>query len=512
MRTASTILFVFISCLATSTSCAAQTSPLIIDGELDDWHSIGPALIDPMDAADAAVDFGEVRIAHTKSHVHLLVDFGRTVNAQGLDGFAMILLDADGDPATGRLERGLPGVDLIIDLSPPNANRPDRNGMGMGVRSTTYVPDPANPQRRPLSVYDVGMQFAPTHASRRIEFRLDRGSKLPETADLFLGRSFSMKLVFNDLAGNVADETAIMQVDLSKGEQKSPTLDAAIDPMTRKASTDLRIMNWNVLRGANFTNPDPFARTIAAINPDVILLQELPETTSSEQLKAFLALAAHDVHWNVALGAGGGDLRCAIASKLPMQEALQSVPMPDQPDRTLRCVGAVIEHGERRLLTVAVHLRCCGRAGGPEDQIRLTEVRTLSEAMLSLMKQEAIDGVVIAGDFNLVGSRDPAEVMAAGLDLDRSALRLAHPLGLDGLSHVTWADPMQPFAPGRLDLLMYSDSSLEMDRTFIYDSSHLSARWLESHTVKSDDSREASDHLPVIADLRWIGAADDGNN
>jgi len=46
----------------------------------------------------------------------------------------------------------------------------------------------------------------------------------------------------------------------------------------------------------------------------------------------------------------------------------------------------------------------------------------------------------------------------------------------------------------------------------VYDSRSLSSRWLTHYAVLASDSSEASDHLPIVADMRWIGnAASDAN-
>ena len=113
---------------------------LAMDGQFDDWASVPVAMVDPSDAPDAFVDVGEVRVSSDARFVYLLVDLGRVVNAQGLDGHAMILLDADGNPATGKAKHGLPGTDLIIDLTPPNTKNPGQPGVGMAIRSTTHSP------------------------------------------------------------------------------------------------------------------------------------------------------------------------------------------------------------------------------------------------------------------------------------------------------------------------------------------------------------------------------------
>ena len=66
-------------------------------------------------------------------------------------------------------------------------------------------------------------------------------------------------------------------------------------------------MAWNVERGAIFTHSEPFARTIAAIQPDVILLEELTSKNSAAQVKEFLQKtlpASEGKSWNVVFGAG----------------------------------------------------------------------------------------------------------------------------------------------------------------------------------------------------------------
>src|SRR5262245_52413686 len=103
-------LFVAAVCLLHPAEPNHRSAAIVLDAKLDDWGGVSPTLIDPADAPESAVDFGELRITHDGRFVHLLLDFGRTVNAQGLNGTAMILLDADGDPRTGSTQHQLPGV------------------------------------------------------------------------------------------------------------------------------------------------------------------------------------------------------------------------------------------------------------------------------------------------------------------------------------------------------------------------------------------------------------------
>ena len=63
------------------------------------------------------------------------------------------------------------------------------------------------------------------------------------------------------------------------------------------------------------------------------------------------------------------------------------------------------------------------------------------------------DAVLIGGNFNLVGSRDPIDVLLnAGLHVDGSPLADVRALSLDGRTNATWRGiGGGRFTPGRLD-------------------------------------------------------------
>ncbi len=493
---------------------------IVLDAQFDDWNHIGPITSDPVgDAPAAFVDLGEVRVNIDNNFVHLLIDFGRTVNVQGLEGTAMILLNADGLNETGQAMRGVTGTDIIIDLTPPLPDHPGAPGRGIALRSTTYTPDPNDPNLPPLNPYDINFAFAPTHAGRRIEFRLGRGV-FPKLPPLFTNHSFTGQVVFADVNGAIQDETDAFTVTLPPRPATASTLpdDAMqpIDPLKRAAGTQARIMNWNVERSAILTNPEPFVRTINGLQPDVILLQEITDKTTLDDLRAFAARLpapvgdnAGDapVEWHIILGQGGGDLRCGIISRLPhtVVPALDPMIMIEQPDRTVRALGALIDIGGRKLLTTSLHLKCCGRLGSTEDDTRMREVAAVHRAMQLVCAElkPAPDGVLIAGDLNLVGSREPLENLMSGLDLDGSPLALVDAYPIDGRSNATWADRHQPFVPGRLDYAMLTDSTIDVRNCFVYDAFDLSPRWRDAHHTQADDIAVASDHMPVVFDVAW---------
>ncbi|MHC4993154.1 MAG: endonuclease/exonuclease/phosphatase family protein, partial [Planctomycetota bacterium] len=248
---------------------------------------------------------------------------------------------------------------------------------------------------------------------------------------------------------------------------------------------------------------------LRALEPDVILLQEIPEDTTPLQLVEFArrwvpGSGPRRSGWNALLGAGGGDLRCAVVTRLELDpvRALRVVPFPDLPQRTIRVAASEVG-ARRRLLVLSVHLRCCGWAGSFEDRTRQVEADALRRAVQAALPATNAHGVLIAGDLNLVGSRRPLDLLAEGLDGDGSALTVAEMLQIDGRSNATWGDPDLPFVPGRLDFLLHADSSLERVNAFVMDTRDLEPQWLQRHGLRADDTVSASDHLPLVTDLRW---------
>ncbi|UCD76645.1 MAG: endonuclease/exonuclease/phosphatase family protein [Phycisphaerales bacterium] len=503
------------ACSLSSILLLASTGPaIVLDGSFDDWSGAATLVSDPADAPQGFVDFGAVKASHDDRFVHLLIDFGREINAQGLEGTVLLLLDGDGDTATGREQHGLPGVDVIVELTPSDPERPDSPGRGVGLRSTTYQPDSMDETQRPLSPYDIGFSFAPTYAASRVEFRMERGAKLPHIPVLFDGPRFSGKLVSVDVSGEMVDETDAFTYALGSGPRRAAPLQSS-DPLAR-AGGDLRIMCWNAKRNAFFLRSDRCVPTLRAIQPDLVLMQEVVDGVTANQLRGFFETELSTGKWGgkwegwhavFGPGTSGGDLHCAIGSRYPLREVepLRLVTMPDPPDRTVRTVGAIVEIGEKRLLAVSVHLKCCGKKGGREDRIRMAEVEAIKSAIKQVTVSERIDGIVVAGDLNLVGIRNPLDVLGAGIDLDETSLEISAPLQLDRSTNATWSDAGEPFTPGRLDYLLYSDSTFEPGGSFVFDSRDLAARWRELHGLRADDSPRASDHMPLVIDLKWAG-------
>ena len=473
-------------------SVPAAAAPIVIDGRFDDWADVALALDDPADAPGAPVDFGELRVTHDDRFVHLLIDVTRAVNVQRLNGRIDILFDVDADENTGRPVHGMPGVDLIVELSPRDPQNPDRAGRGAAIAFP-------HGDRKRLSPYLIGLTFAPTYASDAFELRMERGATFPGVSALFESDSFRGRLVYLDRNDAVLDDTRVFAYDLTPVDPVPSS--RRIDPLRRPAGTHLRVMTWNIGIGGLRSNPASFERILHALDPDVILLQELTEDDDPQRLAALLTawITVGGDRWTVLRGSGGGRLRCAVASRLKLSRyaALDPLPMPDRADRSVRVMGAELTLFGHRLLMVSAHLRCCGGAGSFEDRTRIVEADAIRRAIAEAVASGRFDGVIVGGDLNLVGSRWPLDVLAENL-------QVVEPLQIGGRSNTTWWDNHQPFLPGRLDFVLVTKASLSVRRSFVLDTRLLKKRWLLRHGLRTADTVGASDHLPVVVDLRRV--------
>jgi hypothetical protein len=201
---------------------------------------------------------------------------------------------------------------------------------------------------------------------------------------------------------------------------------------------------------------------------------------------------------------------CAVASRLPLTPI-------ETGDGRYAAAGVELPSGER-LLVVSVHFKCCGVAGSEEDLRRVEEAEAVANTIAVVRSAQRGSpayrfrdaGVVVAGDWNLVGSDRPLEVLRraepSGPGLTRATL-----LGLNGDAAVTWYNESSSFSPGWLDLVAFDDATLDLMRGFVLNTRVLDAAALARMGLAGDDSRLATDHLMLVADLAFDTPAGDGS-
>ncbi|MBK8249850.1 MAG: endonuclease/exonuclease/phosphatase family protein [Gemmatimonadetes bacterium] len=501
---------------------AARGNAIAIDGHFNDWQMAGAPLLMHFETVDgSAVHLDTVWVADDAAWFYLSFAARDTITAQGLPGTLHVLLDADDDPTTGGTVHGAAGIDSVVDLSPTKPGPPGTRGAGASLRVPNGDASAQGPGTR-RNAHDVGLVMMPTWSARRFELRLARFGAPDGFARL--GQTLRMQLVFED-QGTILSRSDIARHTLRTRPGPDPFIRTSPGVPSR-APRSARVAQWNVA-GDRFRRPARHARLLAAVQPDVVLLDEVYEDVSDSSLAAFFeepmlsALGA----WRWVRSGSGGRQKTIVATRdrpIRPAEAMARVEfapgaldslrviVPADFRRTLdveerdqiSATGAWVDVGGMDVLFVPLDLRSAGYHGSPNDAVRLLQVRTLRDAIARELRGRRAP-LVIAGDFNPVGAFAPVAELMRGLDIDGGDLRLADPARLGEATWATWRNPeVDLFGPGRLDLTLYSAAALERTGGFVFASEDLTATMAAALGLERGDSQIASDHLIVVTDLR----------
>ncbi|MDP7029482.1 MAG: endonuclease/exonuclease/phosphatase family protein [Phycisphaerales bacterium] len=442
-------------------------SPIQLDGDFYDWAPQG--------------DAPALTAACTRDHVflHLTLD-GPPVNLQGLDAPLTLSLNWDNDTSTSLPAADPAGTDVEIVFSP----RSGRRTGGIAVK----VPD------RSSETWDAaGLVFSPTAAASAFELRLDRtvaGIDAASTIPWTLRRE-------GDLA---------VSGDAPIGPQR-PGPPQHMTALPVKPPNAVRVVTWNLEFGNLVKQSAVTRRLLAALQPDVLLLQEIERGQTESALMAVIEAAGGD--WTLELGPLGGSIRSGIASRLPAQrvEAFDNLKRRGESRGHVRAAALTIDFPDvGRVLAVSAHLKCCGVVDGPEDMKRIGEVLAIRRAVQHAEQSNDVVGLIIGGDLNLVGGSLPLDLLVAGgealiLDDSERDLRIIEAWQPDGSGLQTWQKPGQSYSPGRLDYIVVSPQTLAPVFAAVFDTLDLPEPSLREMNLVRTDAGRASDHLPVVVDL-----------
>ncbi len=503
---------------------ASTLRPAIhLDGEFDDWSDLAPKVSDRDDApAGAPVDIGRIWATDDPAWMYVSFEVDRDVNVQAMQGEMHLVIDTDGDPSTGGRRWGLDGADLELVMSRQDRPQPGGFGAGFGLRAVTD--DSVGPLR---SSYDLDVAALPTHVSNRFELRVARHREMVGVPP-FGGRVRALLAASHE--GELVDASDAWDHTFASPPGPSRTTSPVADDVDARIEAppnSFRLATWNVSEGS-FRDPDGHARILGVLRPDVILLDEVPGDTDLDDLAAFFGRPDLDTlgAWEFVLSEGGGRQKTVVAARdravrqeptmvevryaaealEPMRarvpEAAQRL-LDAEAERHMSATGGWIEVDGVEVLFVPLDLQSAGYAGSPQDQLRVVQARTLAEhVQAAIGTGERRAPVVIAGDFNLVGSVDPLRVLSDALDTDGGALSRATLDRLGEATRTTWRGRGGPFAPGLLDMALFAEHALEQVGGFVFATDDLPDDRLESWGLERDLSEVVSDHLVLVVDLR----------
>ena len=164
-----------------------------------------------------------------------------------------------------------------------------------------------------------------------------------------------------------------------------------------------------------------------------------------------------------------------------------------------RAIAGLVTVDKKQVVVISMHAKCCGYAGSREDTLRVQQAEQVVGEIRRMRNGDLGDRfkdlpIVLIGDYNLVGSRKPLDILAeAGLKdvICRDSNGSAY----------TWRGlkPNESFWPGRLDLATHS-AGLKPLQAFVLNSSRLPQETLGKLKLNPQDSR-ASDHLLLLVDF-----------
>lgn len=461
---------------AISAVSAPPPAQIVIDGELGDWA-------------------GQTGIRADNDEVFLSFEsYDPDQAIQAADFTTRIRIDADDDSQTGFRQMysttdpasGTPmmlsqGIELTIDISPAGEEFGTLRG-GASVRSFT------NSSTSQIGHADAGFYFLPTHNAPVYETRLDR------TLIQSLQHDGPISVVIEHLApGGQVLKTQSFSDTLPKYAPSKP-VDIAI---AKTPKDGVRVMSTNVLFSSPLKDPEPFDRVLKALDPDAILYQEWFKTTQEDVRDWADEYLGED--WSLIMMDDQSGV--AIATRLKVVESITKPIVTRGETRPSRVVAAVVETNDGdHLILVSIHLKCCGGAGSDEDAKRIAQAHQIRGLVMELRERYPDTGVVIGGDYNLVGTRTPLEMMADGAGIENQDLVPVPTTVLGTQSMLTWTQARSSYTPGRLDWFLVDDRAWNPVQSWSLDTERMSEGSLKRAGLEREDSR-ASDHLPIVVDL-----------
>jgi len=454
-------------------SLCLAAQPVDLDGRFDEWSE------------------GRWAIADEEA-VYLRLRTPEPVTLQQAPWTVSIFIDADASGETGRRfawdDAGL-GVELRLDMSPPH-----EGAIGNGVAAARI--DTQNGQRYGSDAFS----WAPTHAADAFEIRIPRST-------LNLRGPVALRVSALDIDGNPVWTQGAVQLDLPSLDETPSDADAEVPA---KPDGAIRVVSWNVLWGSPMRNAEGFDRLMRALRPDVLLLQEWDDRDrdappySEQEIADWFNYTEDEPVWSAIKG---GERGVAVVSRHTLERidtrTLQPAPAGDPEvdmDRGVRVAAARVRTPLGDLVAASLHLKCCGGLHGFEDAQRLAEARAIRETLRREVRDDPPTMVVIAGDFNLVGSPAPREMLASGTDADGSDLAVADTVNLGRRVRISWRNEGDRFPPGRLDYALVGEAGARIVNAFILDTASLSDEALRKSGLQRHDT-DISDHLPMIIDL-----------
>ncbi len=472
--------FGIVAAMSVVTAAAGDSwpTPISIDGNFDDWANVPIAYA--MDEVADGLAVKWMKIAHDDQFLFFKFKLTEKVLLTG-NNPAWFFVDGDNDSTTGSPVNGI-GAEIEWEF---------RQLSGWFYPGFIQISHP-----------DITLRSAPSVSSDRFEIAIARDTMINDHP-LFSGGTVR-------LAMWVAQSGGIWFP--APGDQIKYTFDDTTPvptetiPFERESPDDLRIVSYNVWFDGMF---DPqreaaFTRILNAIEPDIVHFQEVYQHTAAQTL-AYMneAVPLDNGQWFVAKISDS-----VTVSKYPISLSL------NVQGNLAMLVNTSAKLGKPMFMFNA-HLPCCTNNAGRQAQCDAI-MQTIRNAMLpggQITLQEGTP-IMISGDLNLVGHAQQLKTLLTGdivnqsnygpafdPDWDGSHLTSVWPRQTEKRMGYTWRNNLSGFQPGHLDYHIYTDSVLDVGRSFTINTQTMSEAKLAKYGLLESDSL-VSDHLAFVVDVR----------
>src|SRR5690606_18840395 len=159
----------------------------------------------------------------------------------------------------------------------------------------------------------LDISVSPSHASDWFEMRIARRTTLKNllpSEGLFSSGRIAGRLSMFAASGKRVAEAPLFETVLPPASPNAKRVRASIP--TKPLGT-VRIVSHNVLNGSPLQKPEPFARLLRALDPDIVVVQEWYDTPAEEMASWFNEHLAINGRWRAVTSEGRG---VAVISRL----------------------------------------------------------------------------------------------------------------------------------------------------------------------------------------------------
>jgi endonuclease/exonuclease/phosphatase family metal-dependent hydrolase len=461
-----------------------------MDGKFDDWENISNGHVDSI-GDGTGIDFHSFYVTNDENFLYLKFKLTPEIKLQEITTENPTLyIDGDNKSNTGLSVNGL-GAELKWNFGTRN---------GSFIKSSTTS----------IRYSKIQLRYLPTVTSTEYELAIGRNVKPDNVNSLFT--SDTIKILFKNEKSNgdlmpYSGEVFYYVFD------NTPVIPYEPIDITRSDSSFLRIMTYNVeFDGLMDVAKQPmYQRILNAIKPDVITFNEF-FNTSAEQVKTVMN-QIHPLPGGVSWNAIKLDAGNVTISKFPFKQHW----VVASGQRITASLINLASKYQNDILIINCHLRCC-----TADDIRQQE----ADAIIAFLRDAKTEGgfitlpyktpFMISGDLNLVGFSQQLKTLLTGdivntstygtsgpPDWDSTSLEDLYSYQTDKPTAYTWRDDAQSYTPGRLDYMIYSNSSMNVEKSFILQTEVMPSERLSLYGLNLTDTKSASDHFPKIADFTF---------